>query len=128
MSNPRAAIDLLTDSWAGVLIDVLTIGALAEVGLNVPAGVMLGVGVNILTEFESMVAFSCWPMAVLNRNRVLHARMPSTHVCSRFELPALLHFLNQEPPRPQQLILPDLSTRPHLGHTGPIVVVTAVGG
>ena len=51
-------------------------------------------------------------------DRVSQAWMPSTHVCPRFALPALPQFLNQEPPRPQQLVLPDFPMVPHLGHTG----------
>ena len=46
---------------------------------------------------------------------LLHARMPSNHVCSNFESPPPLppHLPNQAPPRLQQLSLPDLFA-PHL--------------
>ena len=52
----------------------------------------------------------------------LHAWMPSRHVRS---LPAPPQFLNQEPPRPQQLILPDFAMAPHLEHKELIVVAVA---
>ena len=48
-------------------------------------------------------------------NLRLHACLPSNHVCSKFELPGSPQFLNQEPPRAQQLGLPD-SVVLHLGH------------
>ena len=57
----------------------------------------------------------------LARNLLLHAWMPSSHVCSKFS--AFPHFLNQEPPEAQQLGLPDFVLVPHLGHTRPIAVV-----
>jgi hypothetical protein len=42
-------------------------------------------------------------------------------------LSALPQFLNQEPPRPQQLALPDFLMVPHLGHTAALVVVVTIG-
>jgi hypothetical protein len=42
-------------------------------------------------------------------------------------LPALPHFLNQEPPRPQQLLLRDFAMVPHLGQTELMVLVVTVG-
>ena len=50
--------------------------------------------------------------------RCLQARTPSDHVCSRRLLTALPQFPNQEPPRPQQLVLPDLPMVPQSGHAG----------
>jgi len=44
-----------------------------------------------------------------------HACLPSNHVCSKFESPGSPHFLNQEPPRAQQVGLPDLVAT-HLEH------------
>ena len=35
-------------------------------------------------------------------------------------------FLNQDPPRPQQLFLPDFPMVPHAGHAGMIVAVVSV--
>ena len=49
--------------------------------------------------------------------------MPSDHVCSRLELPPPPQVPNQEPPRPQQLILPDLPMAPHFGHAELMIVV-----
>ena len=86
-------------------------------------------------------AFRCWTMAVrlcdiacaccdLTTSKALatclQACTPSTHVCSKFESPISPHFLNQEPPRPQQLSLPDFFMVVHLGHRGPIVVTLLV--
>ena len=51
--------------------------------------------------------------------------MPSSHVWLCFVLPPLPQFLNQEPPRPQQLAWPDFLMVPHLEHTdmlGDVVV------
>ena len=67
-------------------------------------------------------------MAALDCDSVLHARIPSYHVCPSLALPALPQFLNQEPLRPQQLILPDLAMMPHLGHTELMVVVVMTAG
>ena len=52
-------------------------------------------------------ACSCWPTTACDR-RALQAWMPSYHVRPRFAFPAPLHFPNQEPPRLQQLLFPDL--------------------
>ena len=52
--------------------------------------------------------------------------MPSNHVCSKFGSPKSPHFLNQVPPRKQQLSLPDgLETHVEHGIAG-VVVVTAI--
>ena len=50
---------------------------------------------------------------------------PSSHVWPKFESPSSPHFLNQAPPRVQQLSWPDFVLVPHLGHvdTGLIGVV-----
>ena len=53
--------------------------------------------------------------------------MPSCHVCSRFVFPALPQFPNQEPPRPQQLSLPDFLMMPHVRHTGLMDIVVVPG-
>ena len=53
--------------------------------------------------------------------------MPSDHVWYIFKLPLLPQLLNQEPPRPQQLLLPDFSMVPHLGHTEVAMVVETAG-
>ena len=46
----------------------------------------------------------------------LQAWMPSAHVWSKFLSPTSPQFLNQAPPREQQLGVPDLLIVPHLGH------------
>ena len=56
----------------------------------------------------------------------LHARMPSYHVWSRSAFPALPQCPNQEPPRAQQLSLPDCLIVPHMEHTGLMGVVVTV--
>ena len=53
----------------------------------------------------------------------LHASVPSVHVCSNAVSPGSPHFLNQEPPRAQQLSVCDFLLIPHLGHFGLIGAV-----
>ena len=52
----------------------------------------------------------------------LQAWMPSVHVWSNCVSPRSPHFLNQAPPRAQQLRLPDSLVKPHLRHTELTVV------
>ena len=63
-------------------------------------------------------------------NSLLQAWIPSNHVWSNFESPTLPHFLNQAPPRAQQLNWPEPLRLPHLEHVLEIVtvVVVVVGG
>ena len=70
--------------------------------------------------------FDCRPTAALNCDHFLQAWIPSYHVCCNFVLPAPPQFLNQEPPRPQQLILPDFAMVPHLLHIADAIVVVSV--
>ena len=42
-------------------------------------------------------------------------------------LPAPPQFLNQEPPRAQQLIFPDFAIEPHFEHTKPMAIVVCAG-
>ena len=65
-------------------------------------------------------------MAVLDCDGALQAWIPSYHVWWSFALPELPQFLNQEPPRPQQLRLSDLPMVAHAGHAGMIVAVVSV--
>ena len=65
-------------------------------------------------------------------NLPLQACMPSPHVWPKLESPTSPHFLNQAPPRAQQLRLPDFLVVPHLGHpsvlcTNALVVVGRSG-
>ena len=52
---------------------------------------------------------------------------PSSHVWSKLESPSSPHFLNQAPPRVQQLSWPDFVLVPHLGHTGTGLVDVVMG-
>ena len=57
-------------------------------------------------------------IAKINFSNVhLQAWKPSAHVWSTFVSPASPQFLNQEPPRAQQLRLPNFLVIPHLRHT-----------
>ena len=47
-------------------------------------------------------------------------------VMDTFALAAVPQFSNQEPPRPQQLLLPDFAMIPHLGHAALIVIAVVV--
>ena len=67
-----------------------------------------------------MPAFDC--------ARVLQAWMRSDRIRPNLELLPLAQFLNQEPPRSQQLFLPDLLMVPHLGHAEVLDVVGAAAG
>ena len=60
-------------------------------------------------------------------NLLAQAWIPSDHVWSNFESPGLPHFLNQAPPRAQQLDLPDLRL-PHLEHALEVVAIAVVVG
>ena len=50
-------------------------------------------------------------------NLPVHVSIPSAHVWPNFVSPTFPHFLNQAPPRAQQLGLPNFLIVPHLGHT-----------
>ena len=52
----------------------------------------------------------------------LQAWMPSDHKWSTVVSSASPQFLNQEPPRAQQLSLPDFLLVPHLGHNNVVVI------
>ena len=116
---------------------VIRLPADAGVGAKVSGDVTLGVGVDI--EFalcpelleEAMVfrraAIRCRPLALLGCTHVLQAWMPSYHVWPSLELRALPQFPDQEPPRPQQLGMPDFTVMPHLRHSELMVVVVAAG-
>ena len=67
----------------------------------------------------------CWRIAAVDCPRSLQTRMPSDHACTTCVLPAPPQFPNQEPPRPQQLSLPDLRMVPHLAQTEPMAFVVA---
>ena len=90
--------------------------------------------VNVETDLKSIVsitpscvAFEYCTMIVLDCDRALQVWIPSYHVWWSFVLPAPPQFLNQEPPRPQQLLLPDF-VAPHMGHTEIVIVVVVSAG
>ena len=58
-------------------------------------------------------------------NLRLQAATPSNHLWSKFSLRAPAQFLNQAPPGAQQLLLPDFSNVPHLGH-GSVLAIAEV--
>ena len=139
-------VEVLADVWDAVLmgfasetlcIDSSIVGLTCCVIALLTAGIV-GFGIGILTDIFMIVAVvvllfdwktcSCCTTAAWNC-RSLQARMPSCHVWPRFEFPALPHFPTQEPPRPQQLSLPDFFMVPHSGHTelANVVVTTDVG-
>ena len=78
-------------------------------------------------RFSCSTALDSSPLTAFNCVRVLQASKPSYHLCSTLLLSALPQFPNQEPPRPQQLLLPDLPMVPHLGHTETMAVPLAAG-
>ena len=60
-----------------------------------------------------------WSMACSGGSEIgnpSQAWMPSAHVCSNCVSPSFPHFLNQAPPRVQQLRFPDAVATPHLLH------------
>ena len=83
-----AVVDLLIDELAvvlaGVMIGVvlgITDEVLADVNVNVCAAALVGFPMpTTLEEFSCWAAFRCWPLTVLNCDRVLQAWMPSYHV------------------------------------------------
>ena len=60
-----------------------------------------------------------------HNNLRLQAWMPSTHVRLNCLSPTFPQFLNQAPPRAQQLCLPDLFLKPHFEHLA--VAIADVG-
>ena len=108
------------------------------IGVDVLTGVNSTLLADTMTNLEFMMmtllsagvlcfrseALSGWCIAA-SSCRPLQARMPSCHVCSTFTLPKAPQLPNQEPPRPQQLILPDFWVAPHLAHVESMVFVIA---
>ena len=149
-SHPCVPIVALSDVWAGtvmnILAEVLTISArgltntLANVGNMVTVSGMIILSSIVLAVLELTMATSseksarlcstacsCWPITGSDCSRTLHAWMPSDHVWSSFVLLYPPQLPNHEPPRPQQLFLPDLSIVPQSRHTELVVLVVAAG-
>ena len=70
------------------------------------------------------ITFRCCSIAVLGC-RGPQTWTPSYQVCESFALPVAPHCPNQEPPRAQQLSLPDFVMVPHVRHTELTGVVAA---
>ena len=113
-------IDLLTDTMVGI-VNGIGVDVLTDVNSTPLTATMTGLDLTAMAEssadslFFFSTALSRWPIAALDC-RTLQTRMPSYHVCSTFALSAPPQLPNQEPPRPQQLILPDFGVVPHLTH------------
>ena len=127
--------DMMIDTLAGTVLAVVTgigIGVLASADANMSPVIISSLEFTSTlvlsgeTSFLGWEACSCWTIATSDF-RPLHARMPSYHVWPEFMLPAIPQFPNQEPPRPQQLILLDFRMVPHLGHTALLGVVVSAG-
>ena len=123
------AVDALAVVLTVVIIGsppAIDVGTLAAENLSILASVVAPFGFTLSEPVPcSCAAFSCWPTPILDTARVLQACMPSCHVCWSLVFPAPPQVLNQEPPRPQQLALPDFTMVPHLGHSKPMVVFRA---
>ena len=97
--------------------------AVLPIGIGTLAAVTTALEFKMPKTFRS-AAFGCWPMT--GCDCALQALMPSCHEWSRFLFPPPPQRLNQEPPWPQQLGLPDFWMVPHVGHADlPVVGVTA---
>jgi len=105
---------------------VPNIGFAADVDANMWVSVMfvLELMLQAMLLLFCSTAFRCRPITI-SGCRALQAWMPSCHVCWNAVLPVAPQFPNQEPPRAQQLSLPDLLMVPHARHMGPAVVVGA---
>ena len=126
-------IDELTDVFARAIVNIFSgLGIVVE-GNVLAAVVVTALEFTISPSLKETLCFcwaslTCWPVAALDCARGLQAWMPSYHVWSRFALPVLPQFLNQEPPKPQQLVLPDFLMVPHFGHTKLVVIMAVVSG
>ena len=120
-------VAVLNGDWADAIIsDASAIGAeVNPSGLTAVMAVLeCAFPVPLNKPFSCCRApFNCCSMTVLDCARALQACKPSCHVWPTRTSGSLLQFPNQEPPRPQQLILPDFFMVPHFGHTELMAVV-----
>ena len=79
--------DVLIDALTGVIIDVVLgvgVEVLTDVTVNACAAVLTDLVEfpmpTTLEEFSFWATIDCWPLAVLNCDRILQAWMPSYHV------------------------------------------------
>ena len=122
-SYPCVVNDVLADVGMNVFVD--GVDNFSDVVRTTTASSLIALGFIVSASLEGVWPF-CWA-AAFDCARALQTRMPSCHVWWRFVLSAPAQFLNQEPPRPQQLILPDLLMMPHVEHTELMSAVTAAG-
>ena len=78
--------DVIVDVLSGIMIDGMSdidVGVLADVNVKLLTAVIIVLDFVTAPSEEaipcSLPAFSCWPNAVLDCDRVLHAWMPSYH-------------------------------------------------
>ena len=118
------------DEGCSVLVSDLVTGGL-NAGM-VSVDMLVGLGfMDTRVSLEDLLccccwaARSCWTIAALDCPCALQDRMPSCHVCSACALPEPPQVPNQVPPRPQQLLLPDLPMATHVAQTALMVFVVA---
>ena len=129
----HSLIEELADVIADVIIVVVSgigVDVLAELNVNRVTASMNDLDFALSTPFEKLMiscraaaCFSWWLMIIFECVPALQAWIPSYQVWPAFEFPSPPQFLNQEPPRPQQLLFPDFAMVPHLGHTELMIVV-----
>ena len=118
--------DVVTESSAA---NIGVVEVLANMNVNLSAAVMTTLEFPMPIPYEESsfsAPFGCRALTVFNCSRVMHARMPSYQVWRNLALTSFPQFPNQDPPRPQQLALPDLLIVPHSGHTDMLAVVVTV--
>ena len=132
-SSSAVAVDLFMDALPGVTLAVLAgmgVGVLTGADANVFIFAMTALEFPVPTPLEECsrwTVFKCWSLALLDCAHISQTWMPSCHEGRSLALPALPQFLNQEPPRPQQLRFPDFAMTPHL-HSGLMVVILVTTG
>ena len=120
-------VDLLAERIIGI-VPGFNVDALADVNTNMSTATITELEFTVSLEDPlrfCLAARSCWRIAALDCPCFLQTRTPSYHVCTTCVLPVPAQFPNQEPPRPQQLSLPDFRIVPHLAQTELMVFVVA---
>ena len=115
-------LGVMNDISAATVVDVAP-----NICVEMSATMTVFESIPTLTSSEEALLFgcTCWSIIILDCP-ALQTSMPSFHVWSKFVLPVPPQFLNQEPPRAQQLALPDFWMMPHFGHKVMTGVVAAV--
>ena len=103
---------------------LLTDGLMPQLGHALPvAGFSAVVDCNGSVETSTIVAAEPGLPTLF-----WHAKRPSNQVCSKFNSPTSPHFLNQAPPRAQQLSLRVFTMVPHLAHINAASLFDVVAG